>query len=314
MNIAIIGRHEVLYNTIKLLADKGFNIGLIVTTKASPEYRIKEDDFEKIAQSLGAEFFHTSKINSPEFLSILRDRIKKYNIQVAVSSNYANLISQDVIDLFPLGILNAHGGDLPRYRGNACQAWAIINQEEKIGLCIHKMVGAEVDAGDIIARKYLPIDINTRVGQAYEWMEKVIPVMFLEALSKLQENPTYVLAYQSENPKDALRCYPRNPDDGKIDWSMPNDSILRLINASSEPFNGAFCQYKGEKIIIWRAEIYQDEEVYLAMPGQVALLDKNSGSVTVICGQGKLKITEVQLGDRRDSPFAFIKSFRARLS
>ena len=38
---------------------------------------------------------------------------------------------EEVIDFFELGILNAHGGDLPRYRGNACQAWAIINGEER---------------------------------------------------------------------------------------------------------------------------------------------------------------------------------------
>ena len=38
-----------------------------------------------------------------------------------------------------------------RYRGNACQAWAILNGE-KISLCIHKMIGGELDSGDIITR------------------------------------------------------------------------------------------------------------------------------------------------------------------
>ncbi|GAB1465742.1 hypothetical protein MASR2M54_12420 [Aliarcobacter cryaerophilus] len=57
--------------------------------------------------------------------------MKKTDCEIAVSLNYSSIISQNVIDLFPLGVLNAHGGDLPRYRGNACQAWAIINGEEK---------------------------------------------------------------------------------------------------------------------------------------------------------------------------------------
>lgn len=70
-----------------------------------------------------------------------------------MSLNYSSIISQKVIDLFPLGILNAHGGDLPKYRGNACQAWAILNGETKIGLCIHSMIGGEVDNGNIIDRK-----------------------------------------------------------------------------------------------------------------------------------------------------------------
>ena len=58
---------------------------------------------------------------------------------------------------------NAHGGDLPRYRGNACQAWAIINGENKIGLCIHKMIGGELDISDIIARDFLKIDLGTKL-------------------------------------------------------------------------------------------------------------------------------------------------------
>ena len=51
-----------------------------------------------------------------------------------------------------LSILNAHGGTLPRYQSNACQAWAILNSEERAGLYIHKMMSAELDCGDIVAR------------------------------------------------------------------------------------------------------------------------------------------------------------------
>ena len=73
-------------------------------------------------------------------------------------------IPNKIINYFNYGILNAHGGDLPRYRGNACQAWAILNGENKIGLCIHKMVGGELDSGDIISRDYLDIGENTKIG------------------------------------------------------------------------------------------------------------------------------------------------------
>jgi methionyl-tRNA formyltransferase len=68
---------------------------------------------------------------------------------IAVSINYTGVLPQGVIDLFPIGVLNAHGGDLPRYRGKACQAWAIINRESRIGLCIQKMIGGELDSGEV---------------------------------------------------------------------------------------------------------------------------------------------------------------------
>ena len=113
-----------------------------------------------------------------------------------------------MVDLFPYGILNAHGGDLPRYH-NACQAWAIINGESRIGLCIHRMIGGELDSGDIIARDFLSINHNTKVTSILDWMNNRTPKQ-LKAVQKLAENPSYFLEKQSEDPTKALRCYPAN--------------------------------------------------------------------------------------------------------
>jgi len=110
---------------------------------------------------------------------------------------------------FPLGILNAHGGDLTRYRGNACQAWAILNGEERIGLCVHKMQGGELDSGDIITRDYLPIDYTTKITKVWDWMTERVPILMLEAVEQLSKDSSYVLEQQSADPQDALRCYPR---------------------------------------------------------------------------------------------------------
>ena len=89
---------------------------------------------------------------------------------VGVSLNFTKIIPKEIIDLFPLGILTAHGGDLPKYRGNACQAWAF-KWRKRIGLCIHKMVGNELDNGDIIAKDYLKIDDNTKITEILNWIK-----------------------------------------------------------------------------------------------------------------------------------------------
>ena len=228
-----------------------------------------------------------------------------------MSLNYSSIISQDIIDLFPLGVLNAHGGDLPRYRGNACQAWAILNGEDKIGLCIHSMIGGEVDSGNIIDREYLNIDINTKVTQCWEWMAQRIPVMFLNSIQKLEQKADYVLEVQSKDPKDALRCYPRIPEDGRIDWNKSNIEMLRLINASNKPYAGSYCFYEDKKLIIWDAELFEDDEIYVAEVGQVASVEKD-GSITVITGSGKLKINEIECDAFIGKPSEIIKSIRKR--
>lgn len=310
MKIAIIGRTETLFETALLFLEKGYEIPLIVSAKEAPEYTKTADDFENLASEINAVFIKTARISNAGNVKKIRELEK---IDIGISMNYISVISQEIIDSFSLGILNAHGGDLPKYRGNACQAWAIINKEEKVGLCIHKMIGGELDSGDIITREYLPIDINTKIGEIQKWMGEIIPEMFLDSVKNLEDDPNYVLEVQSKNPKDALRCYPRIPSDGKINWQDSNETVLRLINASSEPYAGAFCSYNEKNIIIREAELFKDEENYSAVSGQISQINSD-GSIIVICGQGKLKIKEIEIEGNRMPPAQLIKSIRSRLT
>jgi methionyl-tRNA formyltransferase len=175
------------------------------------------------------------------------------------------------------------------------------------------MKGGELDSGDIIVREYKSLDVNTRISQIYDWFEEKVPPMINEAVKLLEKDPSYVLEKQSSDPKDALRCYPRIPDDGRIQWNEDAETVVRLVNASSEPYAGAFCFVNGEKITIWRAEIFHDNENYLAVPGQVASINSKDGSIIVIAGNGKIRITEAELSGKRGVPAEFIKSIRTRL-
>ena len=146
-------------------------------------------------------------------------------------------------------------------------------------------------------------------------MRKETPGMMLEAIQLLKKDKNYFLEKQSLNPKDALRGYPRTPDDGKIDWNKSNLEILRLINASSEPFPGAFCNFGSTVLKIWRAEIFDDGEVYLAVPGQISKVNRNNGSVEVITKKGKLRLLEVSVDNNKTTNVAgLIQSSRQRFS
>jgi methionyl-tRNA formyltransferase len=308
MRIAIIGRTEILYSTIQKLFDYGHIIPLIITAKEAPEYQKSREDFRKVANIINAEFISTADICSNNSIKLIERNLP---LDLGVSMNYPGIIPQRIIDYFKNGILNAHGGDLPLYRGNACQAWAIINGEKKIGFCIHKMLGGELDSGDIVERGYFPLDLNTRIGDYHNWTQTSVPKLFLFAVNKLQDQPDFILEKQSKNKKEILRCYPRRPKDGRIDWSQSNLDILRLINASSEPYSGAFCELEGKKCVIWRAQFYEDNEKYCAIPGQVASILEN-GEITVITGNGKLLIKEIQIEGKRMVPSYFVKSTRQR--
>lgn len=306
MKLAIIGRTEVLYDTAILLHQAGHRVVCILTAKEAPEYTRTAEDFAALAVSWGVPCLRSARIAEHQELLL------SAGADIGVSMNYPGIVPPTVLADFPQGILNAHGGDLPRYRGNACQAWAILNGESRIGLCIHKMVGGELDSGDIITRDYLDIDHTTKVTRVWDWLRQRIPELMLQAVNTLAADPNFVLERQSPDPKDALRCYPRRPEDGRINWQQSALQVLRLINATNKPYAGAYCSFEDRKMIIWDADLAEDREVFCAVPGQVTLT--GDGFIEVACGDGKLRLLTVQVGDEIASPDSWIRSIRARLS
>ena len=309
MNIILLGRTSWLLSSAKLLDANGHNIVGIITSKESLDSKVKAKDLERYAKQIGANFLSTPKINPEQ----IHEHFDVSNIDIGVSVNYTGIISKEVIDLFPYGVLNAHGGDLPRYRGNACQAWAIINGEKNIGLCIHKMIGGELDSGNIISRSYYPLNENTKIGDVYSFFDTEIPVLFNEALNRLAEDKLFCLEEQSQNWDDILRCYPRKPEDARINWEDDSLKILRLINASSEPYEGAYCQFNNQKLLIWRAKLEKDNEKWMGIAGQVVKI-RPSGEIVVLTGKGKLVIEEIEFDGFRGNPNKLINLVRKRLN
>jgi len=310
MKVAIIGRTEMLYKTVLELKKYRYCIVAIITSKASPEYQVDESDFKKLSEDIGCDYFFTNNINQKNLIDYIKDK----KVDIGISVNCINIIEQELIDAFKIGILNSHAGNLPRYRGNACPNWAIINGEDYIALTIHYMEGGKLDSGDIVAQDKYYLDNNMYIGDIYGWIRKTTPELFLSSLRKIASNPDYILKEQPDKPEDILRCYPRIPSDSQINWQLPAEYIHRIIRASSEPFSGAYTYFEGKKFTIWRADLYHDNENYLAVPGQIAFIDKDKGDVVVITGEGKLKISLVSFLDAdKVKPAAIIKSFRKRL-
>lgn len=114
--------------------------------------------------------------------------------------------------LFPLGILSAHAGDLPRCRGNACQAWATLNGKSRVGLCIHRMIGRELDSLDVLSRSYMPRDLTSKVSAVMNWLWVTALELMQDEISRLAAFFKYIPEPQSQDAAHALRCYPRSPE------------------------------------------------------------------------------------------------------
>jgi methionyl-tRNA formyltransferase len=299
----------MLWNSIRALSQNGHQIQLIATCRAAPEYDIRESDFQELATELGAAFLVTQDLNSPESLRVLRAA----GGDIAISINWINMIGSEACSTFPRGILNAHAGDLPRYRGNAPVAWAILQGESRIGITIHAMAPDGLDAGPVIMKDYYHLSDQTYIETVFRILEERIPTMFVEALGGL-ESGSIIPQPQPLDPSLSLRCYPRKPEDGLIHWDRHASDISRLVRASAEPFPGAYTYLHGQRLVVWRARAEQWSFPTLAVPGQAISRNSERGEVGIATGEGVVTLEQVQTAEGpRCQPTALVRSLRDRL-
>ena len=309
MKFAAIGRTRLLYDAIEACTQEGHEAVWIATAREAPEYDRTQDDFEALAGRLGCAFHRGPKIHAPDAIASARQS----DAEVAISVNWPTLLRGPLRDCFADGIVNCHGGDLPRFRGNACQAWAIILGESQVVISLHEMVDA-LDAGPIYLQRSIPIDGATTIGELQTAMTAQVPTMFVELLNGLANRTLPAPRPQPEDPSLALRTHSRRPSDGLLNWSQSAIDLDRLIRASSEPLAGAYTALEGRRLRVWRAAVVPTVAPEVAIPGQVVELHNEQGAADIATGSGRLRVLELQPeGSQRCPATEVLGSTRQRL-
>ena len=96
MRIGIIGRTEILYEAVELLVNSGYEVCIIFTAKESPEYKKTAEDFKILAKKLNIPYHISAQINKEEYVR----EFKSLNLDLGISMNYINVISEEVINSF----------------------------------------------------------------------------------------------------------------------------------------------------------------------------------------------------------------------
>ena len=306
MRFGVIGRTKVLIDAARSLVADGHELVFVYTCRSEQYYGFGVDEYEAFANEMKVPFCCDLKINHK------LDWLRECRADVCISLNWMTLLRQDLFDLFPHGILNAHGGDLPRYRGNACINWAILNGEKQSCMSIHEMT-PELDAGPVYLKRYFPLQENTYVGDYYEWSESVIPCMFRDAIAMISGGISPV-------PQDTnivpFRCFPRRPEDSRINWNFSAKEIYALIRASSHPFEGAFCYTENdEHLSIYKAFILRTDYRFSAIPGQICVVDNSVPFVACADDDRMIGLLDFSLEglDKKHSISRFASSLRNRL-
>jgi methionyl-tRNA formyltransferase len=298
MKLAIIGRTQVLYDTALALRAAGHQIGCVLTAPAAPEYTRTEEDFRQLADASGAPYFCATPGSRPDVEALF------HGLDAGVSVNWISVVTARQIAMFRVGILNAHHGDLPAYRGNACSNWAMLQGESSITATIHLMEGGAIDCGRIICQERYPLTERSTIGDVYDWSQTSTPGLFARAIELLARDPDYTLRIARRDSEESFRCYPRMPEDSYIDWTRPVRDVDALVRASSRPFSGAYTfHWEGSavrKLHVFSCRIISEDTRDLAAAGQVLENNRETGESLVRCGPGVLALGSCRYEDESE--------------
>lgn len=230
--------------------------------------------------------------NNPQALEFLHKSKPDLNVVVA----FGQLLPREFFDFPPLGSVNVHASLLPRYRGAAPIVHALLQGEQTTGVTIMK-IDEGMDTGDILSQAPVSIGEGTTAGELEELLARKGAELLLETL------PGYATGEIQPQPQDderATYASQLHKEEARLDWMTTAAQVHNRIRAFN-PWPGAFADFHGQPVKIWRSR-RPGEPVRLAgRPG--AVLAVGQDEIVVECGEGSiLALLELQLPDRRRLP------------
>ncbi len=212
------------------------------------------------------------------------ERFAALGVDVGVIVAYGQILPKAFLDAPEHGCLNLHGSLLPRWRGAAPVARAIMAGDQETGVMVMRMEEG-LDTGPVAMSERVAIAPDATAGEVAETLAALGADLMVRALAALSRGD---LGFTPQ-AEDGV-TYARKLDNAetRIDWSRPAADVHNHIRGLS-PFPGAWCQAdfgKGpERVKVLRSTRADGE----GAPG--ALLDDQ---LTVACGAGAVRLTEVQ--------------------
>ncbi|MFE5140471.1 methionyl-tRNA formyltransferase [Streptomyces fagopyri] len=276
MRVVMFGYQTWGHRTLQALLESDHEVVLAVTHPRSEHAyeKIWDDSVADLAEKHGIPVLLRNRPDDPELLAALRDAAP----DIIVANNWRTVLPPEVFDLPAHGTLNIHDSLLPAYAGFSPLIWALINGEREVGVTAHRM-NAELDAGDILLQRAVPVGATDTVTDLFHRTVDLITPVVTESLDLIASGRADWI------PQDRSRAsffHKRSPEDGRIDWSWPAEDLERLVRAQSDPYPNAFTHHRGERIRIVAAGVSRG--CYGGTPGRIFI--REGDGIVVVAGAG----------------------------
>jgi len=222
-------------------------------------------------------------------LGKLKKNINKKSVGFSLNSPW--IFKKDLIDFFEGKLYNYHDTPLPKFRGAAAYTWAILQQEKKWGLTIHK-IDASLDVGDIVKQKSINFPDTCKIPVDYlnfkTKFEKKFFIQFIDQLITGKKIPS-----MKQNHLNAT-YWPRlvTPINGFINWNWNSKQLELFIHAFDDPHQGVSTFIDGKKVRLKKC--LRIEKKMKSHPFQAGIIfKKDKEKIFIATSDGAIRINEV---------------------
>ena len=223
-----------------------------------------------------------------------------HNADAAVVVAYGLLLPQAILDAPRLGCYNLHASALPRWRGAAPIHRAIMAGDTETASVVMRMK-AGLDTGPMCLVERMAIGSDMTTGQLHDALSTAGAALMVQALAALERGELIETPQPAGGVTYAAKI---DKAEARLDFSKSAGEVHNRVRGLS-PFPGAWVEAgpegKRERIKVLASTVVAGR----GAPGEV--LD---GELTIACGDGAVRLLEVQrAGKKPQMPDEFLRGF-----
>jgi methionyl-tRNA formyltransferase len=247
--------------SLKALHAAGHEIQLVVTQPDRPGHRMKmtAPAVKVAAQELGIEVYQPEKIRDPEAV----ERLRALEPDLLVVVAYGQILPRSVLSIPKRGAINVHASLLPRHRGAAPIAHAILAGDSETGVTIMRM-DEQLDHGPILAMRSTPIGRDEDAVALTSRLAEMGAELLVDTLARLDD------VQPKEQAHEEATVAPRlNREDGELDWTISAEELDRRVRGL-QPWPGVTLPTKVGRVKVLKGHVEGDRYVpdLVQLPGK----------------------------------------------
>ena len=291
-----MGTPDFAVPCLKALISSNMNVVGVFTQPDRPRGRgnkLSPSPVKAAAEEAGIPVFQPERIRKDG-----AEDLKELKPDLCVTAAFGQILSQEILDIPKYGNINVHASLLPKHRGSAPIAHAIMAGDRETGITT-MMMDAGIDTGDILLQERTAISETETCGELTERLSRIGADLLIRTIQMLTEGKLIRIP-QNENEMTYDPMLDKAM--GRLDFHKDAAAVRARINGLN-PWPCVSVPIGKERLKLLRAEIFDGR----GTAGTVICSDARQG-FAIACGDGAVRILEIQApGGKRMKPEDYLR-------